>query len=44
VREVAHGLLNIHERWCLMRAFGKTFDIARNNQGEFIVIEREDTK
>ncbi len=41
VREVAHGLLNIHERWCLLRAFSKTFGIARDSQGEFIVIDRE---
>jgi len=29
VREVAHGMLNVHERWVMKRAFGKTFRAAR---------------
>ena len=28
LREVAHGLLNVHERWLLWRAMGKSFRTA----------------
>lgn len=29
LREVAHGLLNVHERWCMLKGLAKPFQEAR---------------
>jgi hypothetical protein len=35
-REVAHGLLNIHERWCAMREFRRMYRAALQSADSFV--------
>lgn len=36
LREVAHGLFNIHERWIVLKALSKSLAIAKSVQGECV--------
>lgn len=38
-REAAHGLLNVHERWCVAKELRRIFKQAANSEGGFIVVE-----
>lgn len=38
MREIAHGLLNIHERWLVMKSMRRSFDQTRICQGDFLVV------
>lgn len=38
-RETAHGLLNVHERWCVAKELRRIFKQAATSEGGFIVVE-----
>lgn len=35
-RETAHGLLNVHERWVLLKRFSETFNRAKESESEHL--------
>jgi hypothetical protein len=43
IREIAHGLLNVHERWTLYRKLSKMFREARVHKDEFEQLKPLDT-
>jgi hypothetical protein len=44
LKEVAHGLLSVHERWMLIKAMGRAFKEARNNRPHFLDSEAPTTE
>lgn len=36
IREIGHGLVNLHEKWKTMRSLGKSFREARAARGQFV--------
>jgi hypothetical protein len=42
MREVAHGLINVHERWLLMKQLRPAFIQAWNSVEERLVLTKED--
>lgn len=39
IREIAAGLLNVHEKWIAIRALGKSFREARAAHGQYVVLK-----